>query len=484
MVDKALTEGVNPQQIAFLAFTRKAAHEARERAALRFKLDMDSDLFYFRTLHSLSYKLLNIRKQDMMQQKHYAELSKKIGFILNVKRQQEEGEAPPGGVTDHPILSLINLSRLKKTALRVEYNNTEIPFTWHEVEYVSRSFDGYKQERSLLDFTDLLELFAKNAQELCPPFKLCFLDEAQDLSPLQWDIAHAIDAKADRMYVAGDDDQAIYRWAGADVDHFINLPGGSEVLEQSYRIPQAVHTVANSIVSRIHKRFPKVYRPKKEMGQVLRIPSIEKIDMSEGTWLIMAQANYMLSPLAEELKSMGYLFERNGSRSISERLSVAVNAWESLRKGHKVDCNVAKIIYSFMSGNGVRIERGKKKIVTTDDRKLSLKELQEHFGLLATDDLIWHEALDKIPSPDRAYVIALLRQGEKFNATPRIRLSTIHGTKGGEATNVVLFLDLTAAALKSSAAQDLHRVFYVGVTRTISNLFIIEPEDYTRAYTL
>jgi superfamily I DNA/RNA helicase len=98
--------------------------------------------------------------------------------------------------------------------------------------------------------------------------------------------------------------------------------------------------------------------------------------------------------------------------------------------------------------------------------------------------MLWHEALDKIPSPDRAYVIALLRQGEKFNATPRIRLSTIHGTKGGEATNVVLFLDLTAAALKSSAAQDLHRVFYVGVTRTISNLFIIEPEDYTRAYTL
>ena len=60
MVDQALNEGINPQQIAFLAFTRKAAHEARERAAFRFKLDMESDLFYFRTLHSLSYKLLNI----------------------------------------------------------------------------------------------------------------------------------------------------------------------------------------------------------------------------------------------------------------------------------------------------------------------------------------------------------------------------------------------------------------------------------------
>ena len=63
MVDEALNGGTHPQQIAFLAFTRKAAHEARERAAFRFKLDMDSDLFYFRTLHSLSYKLLNIRQR-------------------------------------------------------------------------------------------------------------------------------------------------------------------------------------------------------------------------------------------------------------------------------------------------------------------------------------------------------------------------------------------------------------------------------------
>ena len=49
--------------------------------------------------------------------------------------------------------------------------------------------------------------------------------------------AHVIDDKSERMYCAGDDDQAIYEWAGADVEHFINLPGGSEVLEQSYRIP-------------------------------------------------------------------------------------------------------------------------------------------------------------------------------------------------------------------------------------------------------
>ena len=112
-----------------------------------------------------------------------------------------------------------------------------------------------------------------------------------------------------------------------------------------------------------------------------------------------------------------------------------------------------------------------------------LNDLQERFGLLATDEMIWNEAMDKIPDGDRAYITALLRRGEKFNAKPRIRLSTIHGTKGGEAENVVILTDLTAAAM-ASEGDDLHRVFYVGVTRSSQNLYILEPEDYLRAYAL
>ena len=65
---------------------------------------------------------------------------------------------------------------------------------------------------------------------------------------------------------------------------------------------------------------------------------------------------------------------------------------------------------------------------------------------------------------------------------PRIKLSTIHGTKGGEAENVVLLTDLTYAAIQSSQVDDLHRVFYVGVTRTKNNLYLIDPEDFSRAY--
>ena len=66
MVDKALESGIAPQEIAFLAFTRKAANEAKERASTRFGLDPKTDLYFFRTLHSLAFRLLNIKAKDLM----------------------------------------------------------------------------------------------------------------------------------------------------------------------------------------------------------------------------------------------------------------------------------------------------------------------------------------------------------------------------------------------------------------------------------
>lgn len=482
MVEKSLERGITPSQVGFFAFTKKAANEARERAAQRFDLDADKDLPYFRTIHSLAYRLMGVKESQMMGPQNYKELSQAIGFTLHSSISDDEDVSFKA--TDHPILQLINLSKTKKTDLRREYNHSNINFTWLEVKYVADSYENYKKAFGLIDFTDMLLQFVEQAETVMPTLKVCFLDEAQDLSPLQWDIAHKLDQRSERMFVAGDDDQAIYRWAGADVDHFISLPGGAEVLEQSYRVPAAIHSLAEKIASRIQNRFPKVYRPRKEKGQILRVPDIRSIDMTQGQWLVMAQARYMLYPIMQELKNGGYLFERqDGSRSISQKMSLAINGWESLRKGRAVTTGTAQAIYSYMSGNGVRIKRGHKTINEDDNEMFELGGLQEHFGLLATDKMIWHEAMDKIPDGDRAYITALLRRGEKFNAKPRIRLSTIHGTKGGEAENVVILPDLTAAAMDAHG-DDLHRVFYVGVTRTLQNLYILEPEDYLRAYAL
>lgn len=487
MVDEALEAGTHPHRIAFLAFTRKAANEAKERAAARFELDPKTDLIHFRTIHSLALNMTDIRSEQVMQEAHFRELSQSIGVSLGgSKTANFDDDLPSVVASSDPILGLINLARLRKVSLRRQYNISNLEADWNTVNYVDNCLREYKESMGLYDFTDMLVVFVEGADRFCPEFDLCFLDEAQDLSPLQWEMAHAIDDHSKRMYCAGDDDQAIYRWAGADVDHFINLPGGSETLSQSYRVPKAIHSLAEDVVKRISRRFPKKYEPKPEAGNVTRINTITALDMSEGSWLILSQAGYQLQPVARELKSSGYLFEYRGHRSISEKLSDSVNGWEQLRQGLEVSGEVARKIYTFMS-TGNRVARGFKKLSGLGDTDLvTMGTLVDSYGLRADTSMIWSEAMDKLPDVDRAYITALLRRGEKFNGVPRITASTIHGSKGGEADNVVLFTDLSPAAEKEMRVnpQDMHRVFYVAITRAKANLFIIDAEDVTRSYEL
>jgi len=219
---------------------------------------------------------------------------------------------------------------------------------------------------------------------------------------------------------------------------------------------------------------------------VTRINTINSLDMTQGSWLILSQAAYQLQPVYTDLKSGGYLFTYRGKRSIAEKVSDAINGWEQLRKGREVSGKVARAIYSYMS-IGKSVTRGYKKLPGIADEDLvNLQELTVNHGLLATSNMIWSEAMDKLPETDRAYVTALLRRGEKFNGIPRITASTIHGSKGGEADNVVLFTDLSPAADNEMRINpdDMHRVFYVGVTRAKKNLFIVDAEDISRSYDL
>ena len=482
MVDDSLSKGTNPNHIAFLAFTRKAATEAKERAAKRFKLDPDNDLFFFRTLHSLALSLTEITPEQVMSRPHFEELGKKIGMVLSKSILEED--LSDMQKNDHPILNVINLARLRKITLREQYNQSYIEEDWNTVNYVSKCYKEYKQHRNLYDFTDMLQSFVDESDKCCPDFEVTFLDEAQDLSPLQWDIAHALDKKSKFMFAAGDDDQAIYRWAGADVDQFINLDGSSETLSQSYRVPKQIHRVAESIVYRIKHRYPKKYQPKEDEGLVKHMARLDDIDLTQGQWLILAQAGYILNPVVETLKSMGLLFSHKGHRSISAKISSAVNGWEQLRKGKNITLDMARDVYSYMS-TGTRVKRGFKKLTGLDsDVLLNMELLQNSYGLMVGDELIWHKALDRLPEESRVYITALLRRGEKFNAEPRITVSTIHGSKGGESDNVIIFTDLSPSAddAMRMGNDDVHRVFYVAVTRAKENLYIIEPDDNNRSY--
>ena len=170
MVDDALEKGVSPQSIAFLAFTRKAANEAKERAALRFGLDPKTDLVNFRTLHSMALMYSGIRPDEVMQSENYRELATATGVSLLTDNVSNDDDLIEASKASDPILGLINLARLKKTSLRAEYDRSNLDDDWVKVDYLAKSLHNYKQRFGLYDFTDMLQVFIDNPQ-VCPHFE-------------------------------------------------------------------------------------------------------------------------------------------------------------------------------------------------------------------------------------------------------------------------------------------------------------------------
>ena len=108
-VDKYLKE-TDPDKIGYFAFTQKAAYEARDRAMLKFNLSED-DLPYFRTLHSLAFRKLGLKKENVMQARHYKDLGSKLGFPVAYAAYQKDDSGLFS--TDSEYLHLINLARLR-----------------------------------------------------------------------------------------------------------------------------------------------------------------------------------------------------------------------------------------------------------------------------------------------------------------------------------------------------------------------------------
>ena len=281
---------------------------------------------------------------------------------------------------------------------------------------------------------------------------------------------------ADRVYVAGDDDQAIYKWAGADVDYLIKNATHATILEQSYRIPSAVHELASRCIGQVRSRIHKAWLPRKETGLVRWEPSIELIDMEKSDWLVLARTNYLLEQIDEHCRNEGWFFEVKGRPSISEAKVRAVLNWQRLQLGESLPLSECVNLLKF-----VKVRKANSLDVLEIDETMTVVSLRERFPDLPEGD--WYDALTGLSPKDISYIRAMLRRGEKITKEPRIRLSTIHAAKGGEATNVVLLTDITNRVYKTyqQNPDDENRVFYVGLTRAKENLYLIEPST-TRCF--
>ena len=165
---------------------------------------------------------------------------------------------------------------------------------------IEKQLPEYKSKTNRVDFSDMIAKYIDIAEP--PNLDLLIVDEAQDLTPLQWEMVKKMSEHADEVLIAGDDDQAIHRWTSVNVDDFINCTDRVEVLNQSYRLPRSVWELSMDISHRIPGRLEKEFYPKQEEGRVTRVMSLWALPLDRGSWTIMARTNSFVNDIAEFLE--------------------------------------------------------------------------------------------------------------------------------------------------------------------------------------
>ena len=450
--------GTPIDKIGYFAFTTKAANEAIDRMLDYHTAFERKDLKHFRTLHSFAFNQLGMKKAQVMQDEHYEDIGKKLGIEVTV---YSNGEESTGFInSDSEYFNLINAARIKNISIEEEYNTDMYSQDMDKrlLQIISDEVQNYKESFQLVDFTDMIEKFI--VSKLCPNFDITFIDEAQDLSPIQWKMVDIITKNSKYIILAGDDDQAIYGWAGADVKKFQQKFSKKDIiLPQSYRVPLKVQDIADKILNLIpdDRRIKKQWQARKEVGDVSYVHSLEDVPLDEGNWLVLARYNDKLNRLKPFLKERGIYFEYKDRKSYKVTLFRTILNYIRWQKGNDLSLAEVKDIFEYTSTDEE----------LTEERMYNLEE----FGY--DKNIPWYDEFTS-DYEECLYIREMLSNGEELRKDPRVKLSTIHSAKGGEADNVLLILDNTKtireALEKSTDKQDEeHRVWYVGVTRTKQN---------------
>src|SRR3990167_313713 len=244
---------VGAENIVLCSFTRAAARELAGR-------DMPIPARNVATLHALAFRALGAPKIITPENKWGKLFQEKTGLRLDARPER-------GQPTDAPLerLGLLRAQMVPLTDARA-----------HAVQTFAQQWSDFKREHNLSDFDDLIH----DAAVACPhaPGRptVFIVDEGQDLNPAQFRLCRAWGAAAGHTFLlAGDPDQTLYQWTGASPDSMTLAAGACcdkrAVLRQSYRVPRAVHAVAQQIVTRIPVRDEAEYRPRAEEGAVERI---------------------------------------------------------------------------------------------------------------------------------------------------------------------------------------------------------------------
>ena len=486
----------DPKKIIFISYSNAAIKDVK----------IKHDLLYISTMHSLGTRELKIdTEKRLLQGKRKWNKFKNYPNHEKYKNMSFETVLDSAGNPkyENNHMRIIQYARSKKidlerAALELSLEQEEIDFT-HQL---NQDLKNFKEFEKMIEFHDMIDLFIKkdmmnNLDSEIKDIEAVFLDEAQDLSPSQFDMFFYIEKHCKRSYIAGDDDQTIYTFQGADPSIFINLkkknlPEGWKAEPddqiQSHRVPRKIHSKALEVLAQIGNRLDKSWKPREADGEIFNMTyHLENIDFTKENWMILAMTNKLLDEIEQHFVRIGIRFDRKGNKILNKDVLQAYRTWTLLQKGEVVKEEDARNLYNtFLRYKDGHVAHGFSSGGSLEGKEyVSLVDLKKDHGLLVTGS--WEQF--KINEDVENYMKKLLKNGDNLMEKSRVELSTIHGSKGRECENVVLFLDYGTEEqrLFLKGAEDnpdgQHRLMFVGITRAKQRLYIMPPMT-TKYYTI
>jgi len=273
-------EGISPQSLLAVTFTNKAAAEMRGR--IESLLDIPVNHLWVGTFHGLAHRLLR---------RHWSEAGLPQNFqiidsddqLRLIKRLLKNQELDDDRWVPREVQYFINAQ--KDEGLRAQHLHDEGDPNRRQFIGLYLSYQEICDRGGLVDFAELLlrahELWRDNAellQHYQRRFRYLLVDEFQDTNAIQYAWLRLLAGDEGVPFVVGDDDQSIYRWRGARVEHIFrfqkDFPTATVIkLEQNYRSTATILDAANAVISNNASRMGKKLWTDGAEGEPVRVYS-------------------------------------------------------------------------------------------------------------------------------------------------------------------------------------------------------------------
>ena len=484
---------VNPYNIASTSLT-KATKEA-----LLHKLDNKGVKIKsenIRTLHSWAYQSLKTDTYTPYVLKHteIAEFFKSKGFEFKTEDGGSEDDefiqAEYHETEGNRLYQAFNKLRLTWDGSNptehiyrfYERERDEMPISAKSFFSLFKDFVKWLQNEGVYDYTRLLTEAYKNRATISGD--LLILDEYQDKGNLHNLIVKEWLKHFKYALVCGDDDQAIFTFAGSDPKHLIELEADETyILPMSYRLPSKIHDFAMRIIKENRYRVPKEFKPYKEGGRVEWLFSFDDVlvELNGKQTFILARNKYFVQEWGQILEMEDIPYRVIGRKQLIPDLAKHIRTHLRLLGGEAVDDeSLTKLITALKPL--IRSLTGKKQI--RESVVASIREKIKKRDFSGEEGKVVYLVLSR--EPERLFVdhdeIVVKRWKKRARnlerwQNPNISIGTIHSAKGLEADTVFLDTRITKKVLESGIKDQEagRRVLYVGITRAREELYLVQP---------